>query len=169
MRPNILMIWMLLGLTIGASLAQAGSAPALVNYQGVLRDNAGKPVAGDVDMAFRFFNTPVQACDCCVPHPTTGCSSPICEALVCAIDTFCCNVQWDSLCAEEALGFPECSQCCNTEEILIDRHLAGETGAVGVSGGATRAKNKSSAAWLFSSNTPLRGSKSAVSGNRPLR
>ncbi|MFO0874155.1 MAG: hypothetical protein U0575_09310 [Phycisphaerales bacterium] len=46
--------------------------------------------------------------DCCVPHGGTGCDSRICESLVCAIDSFCCAVAWDSICADEAAGFVEC-------------------------------------------------------------
>ncbi|MCB0650497.1 MAG: HYR domain-containing protein, partial [Saprospiraceae bacterium] len=40
--------------------------------------------------------------DCLVPHGGLGCSDPACEATVCAVDPFCCNNSWDSVCASEA-------------------------------------------------------------------
>ena len=43
---------------------------------------------------------PVDATgSCTVSHPTPGCDTPVCCALVCAIDQFCCLTQWDSQCA----------------------------------------------------------------------
>jgi hypothetical protein len=51
--------------------------------------------------------TPVS--NCCVPNGGIGCDNPACQAAVCAIDSFCCNVAWDSICADEAAGFPECA------------------------------------------------------------
>jgi len=45
-----------------------------------------------------------QSCgDCVVAHNTTGCEVPACEAAICTIDPFCCNVFWDGLCVLEAL------------------------------------------------------------------
>src|SRR5262249_34154372 len=38
----------------------------------------------------------------------TGCDNPTCESLVCAIDSFCCEIAWDSICAGEAADFVEC-------------------------------------------------------------
>lgn len=42
--------------------------------------------------------------DCCSSQLTTGCSDAACTATVCGFDLFCCNVQWDSICASEATG-----------------------------------------------------------------
>ncbi len=36
---------------------------------------------------------------CIVSHPTPGCDNPVCCALVCVVDSFCCLTQWDSQCA----------------------------------------------------------------------
>lgn len=47
-------------------------------------------------------NTLLPNSDCCAAHGSPGCSEPNCEAAVCAIDPWCCNVQWDALCAFEA-------------------------------------------------------------------
>ena len=45
-----------------------------------------------------------QSCgDCVEPHTMPGCENGDCEAAVCAVDSFCCNVAWDSICANEAL------------------------------------------------------------------
>ena len=55
---------------------------------------------------------PVEHCNCCDPHGGLGCDNEVCEGLVCAIDPFCCSSAWDSICAGEALDFPECVECC---------------------------------------------------------
>ncbi|MHC4904038.1 MAG: right-handed parallel beta-helix repeat-containing protein [Planctomycetota bacterium] len=46
--------------------------------------------------------------DCCVPHDTPGCDDPDCEEIVCWLDPYCCQVEWDSLCAEAALIYCSC-------------------------------------------------------------
>jgi hypothetical protein len=50
--------------------------------------------------------------NCCVEHAGGGCTDPTCEALICGIDSFCCNVAWDNLCASLADGEPVCSENC---------------------------------------------------------
>lgn len=40
--------------------------------------------------------------DCSVPNGTPGCSDAACCEAVCAIDPYCCDVAWDSICASEA-------------------------------------------------------------------
>jgi hypothetical protein len=40
---------------------------------------------------------------CFVQHDTPFCNDEACCAWVCAIDSFCCNNQWDSYCVETAL------------------------------------------------------------------
>ena len=56
--------------------------------------------------------------DCCYPHDYPGCEDPECEAAVCAVDPFCCDVMWDSLCAQEAVELCDCpplpmGACCD--------------------------------------------------------
>ncbi len=48
--------------------------------------------------------------DCDQPDPAgaPGCSDPVCEAIVCAIDPFCCATAWDGICAGEAEDFCDC-------------------------------------------------------------
>jgi N-acetylneuraminic acid mutarotase len=48
-------------------------------------------------------------CDCCFPNGGLGCNDSTCEDLVCGQDSFCCNVAWDSICAEQA---SELCGCC---------------------------------------------------------
>jgi len=40
--------------------------------------------------------------NCCVPNVSPGCDDPGCEALICGMDPFCCDVSWDGLCAGAA-------------------------------------------------------------------
>ena len=41
--------------------------------------------------------------NCCTAHGGVGCDDATCQAAVCAADSFCCNVAWDSICATEAV------------------------------------------------------------------
>lgn len=51
---------------------------------------------------------------CQVPGLEVGCSeSQACENAVCAIDSFCCDTSWDTICAEEA---QQTEECLRTEE-----------------------------------------------------
>lgn len=58
--------------------------------------------------------------DCLTPHPSPGCSSPICSAAVCATLPACCAVAWDSACATEALF--ACEGCGSTPEGCLLPH-----------------------------------------------
>jgi hypothetical protein len=40
--------------------------------------------------------------NCFCPHPNVGCNNATCCRTVCAVDPFCCEVQWDGFCADEA-------------------------------------------------------------------
>ncbi len=40
--------------------------------------------------------------DCCAASTEPHCNDPVCCSLVCELDTYCCDVMWDSLCAIEA-------------------------------------------------------------------
>jgi len=43
--------------------------------------------------------------DCYVPHLGAGCDDPECEALVCAVDPYCCSSSWYNTCAAQAISF----------------------------------------------------------------
>jgi hypothetical protein len=49
------------------------------------------------------------ASNCCVPNGGLGCDDPGCQAAVCGADPFCCDVEWDQLCADAAVGL--CKIC----------------------------------------------------------
>ncbi len=88
------------------------------------QDNAGY-AATDWDVAFALdiaFDT--SACslpdpcesgtgDCCAATGAPACGDPVCCALVCATDAYCCEVEYDGVCAGIAQGFIECG--CNTD------------------------------------------------------
>jgi hypothetical protein len=46
--------------------------------------------------------------DCCAAHAGTGCDDPACEAAICGADPFCCDTQWDDICANAAIASPAC-------------------------------------------------------------
>jgi hypothetical protein len=50
------------------------------------RGQCGEPTAGD----------------CRTPHETPFCSDATCCELICAFDDFCCEMEWDTVCADEA-------------------------------------------------------------------
>ena len=62
--------------------------------------------------------------DCCAPHDGTGCDDGGCEATVCGADPFCCDTQWDQICADEAAdmcgalcgGGGGGASCCDPQE-----------------------------------------------------
>ena len=57
--------------------------------------------------------------DCQIPHDYPGCEDPLCEAIVCGFDDFCCTDEWDDTCSETAnalcgaggfdCDYPECT------------------------------------------------------------
>ncbi len=53
---------------------------------------------------------------CCAPgNPTPGCDDELGEDCVCAADPFCCNVQWDAICADVFVNV--CNGSCSGNEI----------------------------------------------------
>jgi hypothetical protein len=47
--------------------------------------------------------------DCCDGHESKGCNDKACEEIICGQDVFCCNQQWDDICAQDAVQF--CAIC----------------------------------------------------------
>jgi hypothetical protein len=47
---------------------------------------------------------------CCSPHFEPGCADPAVEGCVCEQDSFCCEVEWDEICANEVTSL-DCGQC----------------------------------------------------------
>lgn len=50
--------------------------------------------------------------DCVVANGTPGCNNSACCEAVCIGDPFCCNTEWDSLCAGDARGLAACAGAC---------------------------------------------------------
>ncbi|MCZ6834671.1 MAG: hypothetical protein O7G85_02760 [Planctomycetota bacterium] len=48
--------------------------------------------------------------DCFTNNGTPGCYSLPCTQTICEVDPYCCNTQWDQLCADQALTL--CSPAC---------------------------------------------------------
>ncbi|HUT31215.1 MAG TPA: GEVED domain-containing protein [Sedimentisphaerales bacterium] len=69
------------------------------------------PVPPDYFLLTIWDDVPLTSGDsdnCCFPHPWTGCDDPACEASVCSYDPYCCNTEWDSICALEARSDSDC-------------------------------------------------------------
>ncbi len=47
--------------------------------------------------------------DCCFPNGSPGCSDPQCVNIICQQDPFCCETEWDGICADAALE--QCPVC----------------------------------------------------------
>jgi hypothetical protein len=47
---------------------------------------------------------------CCMVQATPGCADPAIENCVCVIDAFCCTMQWDDICVQEAQV--DCGAAC---------------------------------------------------------
>ena len=45
----------------------------------------------------------------CEPTGFAGCGGCACEGCVCAMDPYCCDISWDSICADECVG--QCGGC----------------------------------------------------------
>jgi hypothetical protein len=60
--------------------------------------------------------TPQSGCfsNCCIANGGLGCDDQVCEDCVCAVDSFCCDVAWDGICADEAAGVCGASCPCAT-------------------------------------------------------
>jgi hypothetical protein len=63
--------------------------------------------------------------DCCVPHEGPGCSNEDCCEAICGVDPFCCENEWDNVCAGQAqlacgvcgvgCGDPASGDCCEAQ------------------------------------------------------
>ncbi|MBL9119292.1 MAG: hypothetical protein JNL80_05175 [Phycisphaerae bacterium] len=53
---------------------------------------------------------PCPTSNACSAHGSAGSDLPGCTTCVCAMDPYCCNSQWDSICASEAAG--QCFAAC---------------------------------------------------------
>jgi hypothetical protein len=78
---------------VGTSLVASMTAAALMAGSAVAGgDNCGNPEAGS----------------CFSVHVAPSCADPVCCTAVCAIDPFCCEDTWDSVCRQTANDLPVC-------------------------------------------------------------
>jgi hypothetical protein len=73
------------------------------------------PAGADYDTKISVFcgDCPSPLSSCCSSRDGSGCDEPNCETIVCAQDSFCCSVRWDSLCASQART--KCGDVCFPE------------------------------------------------------
>jgi hypothetical protein len=62
---------------------------------------------------------------CDAPNGTRGCEDVDCCELICSMDPFCCDVEWDDICADEAITY--CGVCSADFCDLADPVCPGET------------------------------------------
>ena len=70
------------------------------------------PAGADYDTKISVFCGECEGgmSDCCISNGTPGCDDAACEAIVCAQDSYCCAVTWDSICAGQAQT--KCGDLC---------------------------------------------------------
>jgi hypothetical protein len=84
--------------------------------------------------------------DCCIANGTPGCSDSVCEAAICPLDDYCCNNNWDQICADSALAEVACSPGCAAEPFGVRIH-----GFTGNFAGQAWAEN---AGWITFGSAP---------------
>ena len=79
--------------------------------------------------------------DCCVAGTAGGCIDVECCTLICAGDAFCCDTQWDQLCADAAVAGcaicggggggnpPANDNCANAQSVGVGNHPFDTSGA----------------------------------------
>lgn len=67
--------------------------------------------------------------DCCIGHGATGCDDQECSNAVCLVNPYCCNIVWDSNCAEAATVF--CANICRGTNDNV-HHVVTCSGCFGV-------------------------------------
>jgi hypothetical protein len=99
----------------------SNSGEALVGSLNVYIDSdGGEPIGPGIDLVL-LGDRPVTlpnteggggGSNCCVANGGLGCDDPTCEAAVCGADAFCCDTEWDALCAASAATL--CPDLCGT-------------------------------------------------------
>jgi hypothetical protein len=59
-----------------------------------------------------------DAGSCFCPHTNFGCNNSGCCRTVCQVDSFCCQVSWDSICANEAKAMCGCKLDFNNDGVV---------------------------------------------------
>lgn len=50
--------------------------------------------------------------DCCAANGSVGCEDNTCEAAICGADSYCCDTEWDNICATAARTESACDSAC---------------------------------------------------------
>lgn len=74
---------------------------------------------------------------CCVAHGTPGCTDATCCNQICASDPFCCNTQWDQICATAASN--TCAVCPRVGDLNGDHRVDSNDLAILLNGWGTPA------------------------------
>ncbi len=66
--------------------------------------------------------------DCCVANGTPACADQVCCETVCAADAFCCDTEWDQICADQAAtACPACVVSCTLpSNSITEAELCGD-------------------------------------------
>ena len=104
------------GLRVDENLDPRGEAEKLASQR---LAEVGSDGGGDGGVA--GLNCPAAG-SCCSSHANPGCNNEACCLLVCSIDAFCCETQWDSICADEAGDLcavcgAVCGPACNKQNV----------------------------------------------------
>jgi hypothetical protein len=67
-----------------------------------------------------------DAGDCFEPNGTPYCDDLACCEAICALDGFCCDVEWDGICADAASQVCAPGACCFTDGSCIDVENGGD-------------------------------------------
>jgi len=99
----------------------------------------GRPYALRVEID-QVCQSPCSSNDPCLsPHTTPGCSDAACCAATCAVDSYCCDEEWDSGCVTAAvqacdIAPPANDACTGATPLVPGTPLVVETGAATPSG-----------------------------------
>jgi len=105
------------------SLSCQNTSSCGVNNYGVVNDGKGNlsGFAWAEHLGWINFRTG-DGSDCCSANGTPGCSDSACEVAICPEDPFCCNNNWNSLCASSASAEPACSPGCAADPWGVNIH-----------------------------------------------
>ena len=112
-------------------------------------DDGGGAYQGDGEACTPDLCTPGGKSDCCCDNGTPGCDDEECEGIVCEVDPFCCQTEWDGNCAIEAIALcddlcgpePDCpgedNDDCFDKLVIVDGVTDFSTSGATTDGGAT--------------------------------
>ncbi|MFQ5413150.1 MAG: FG-GAP repeat protein [Phycisphaerae bacterium] len=98
----------------------------LAPSDGQALDWFGFSVSFDTDVV--VIGAPLASPNCCFGHAGVGCEQAACQGSVCAADAFCCDTQWDGICANLAQGICD---TCGSGTAYVYRNVGGNWVAEG--------------------------------------